>query len=130
MRLFVSAVGAAAVVAAFVTFALQPICDAVYFPFLSAAEKKVVGEWHAQLIGGVNITKIHASHRWASEGGSCFGDDVDPIVGRWWIDGSDVVFLADQYQFSTEYRPEPRRVAIQKLIDTDQEVRRSQSEDK
>ena len=123
MRLFVSAVAASAVVAAFVTFALPPIRDAVSFPFLSATEKKVVGEWRAQMIGGVNVTKIRPSHRWISVGGSCFGDDVDPLVGRWWIEGSDVVFLADQHQFSADYRPEPQRLAIQKLIETDRDFR-------
>jgi hypothetical protein len=130
MRLFVSAVAAAVVVAAFVSFALQPIRDAVCFPFLSPTEKKVIGQWQAQLIGGVNVTSIHADHRYTSAGGSCFGDDVRPIVGRWWIDGSDVVFQADQYQFPADYHADPHRLAIQQLIDTDREVRSRESQDK
>ena len=122
MRLFVSAVAAAVVTAVFVSFALQPIRDTVCFPFLSADEKKVIGEWwRVQMIGGVTVMTIHADHRWTSAGGSCFGDDVRPIVGRWSIDGSDVVFQADQYQF---------RLAIQELIDTDRKVRSQASKDK
>ena len=130
MRLFVSAVAAAVVAAAFVSFALQPIRDAVCFPFLAPTEKKVIGEWRAQMIGGVNVTTIHADHRWTSVGGSCFGDDVRPIVGRWRIDGSDVVFQADQYQFPADYHPDPQRLAIQELIDTDRKVRGRESQDK
>jgi hypothetical protein len=122
MRLFASAVAAAVVAAAFVSFALQPIRDTVCFPFLSPAEKKVIGKWRrVQMIGGVNVMTIHADHRWTSVGGSCFGDDVRPIVGRWSIEGSDVLFQADQYQF---------RLAIQELIDTDREVRSRESKDK
>jgi shikimate kinase len=131
MRLFVSAIAAAALAAAFVHFALQPILDALSFPFLSPAEKKVVGEWRAQMIGGVNVTTIHADHTWSSVGGSCFGDEDDrPIVGHWRIDGSDVVLQADQYQFSDDFHPDPRRVAIQKWIDSDREVRSQASQDK
>jgi hypothetical protein len=130
MRLFVSALAAAVVVATFVSFALQPIRDAVCFPFLSATEKIVVGKWRAEMLGGVNVTTIHADHRWTSVGGSCFGDDVPPIVGYWWIDGSDMVFQADQYQFSAYFHPDPHRLAIQKLIDTDREVRSRGPQDK
>lgn len=127
-RLFVSAIAAAVLAAAFVSFALPLIRDTVCYPFLSPTEKKVVGEWRAELIGGTNVTTIHADHRWTSVGGSCFGDDVRPIVGHWRIDGSDVVFQADQYQFSADYHPDPRRVAIQKLIETDREVRRQEAQ--
>lgn len=111
------------VAAAVITFAAQPIRDAVCFPFLSPTERKVVGEWQAQLIGGLNVTTIHADHTWTSVGGSCFGDDMRPIVGRWRVDGSDVVLSFDSRQFGDWPAPGPRRYSIQQLIDRDRETR-------
>ena len=111
------------ITAAAITFPAQRIRDAVCFPFLSPTEKKVVGEWHAQLIGGLNVTTIHADHTWTSVGGSCFGDDVRPIVGRWSVDGSDVVFSVDSRQFGDGPALKPRRCSIQQLIDGDRKTR-------
>ena len=106
-----------------IAFPAQTIRDAVCFPFLSPTEKKIVGEWQAQLIGGLNVTAIHADHTWTSVGGSCFGDDVRPIVGRWRVDGSDVVLSFDSRQFGAWPAPDPRRYSIQQLIDRDRETR-------
>jgi hypothetical protein len=105
-----------------ITFAAQPIRDAVCFPFLSTTEKKVVGEWQASMLGGVSVTTIHADHRWTSVGGSCFGDDVR-FVGRWRLDGSDVILSFDSRQFGDWPAPDPRRFSIQQLIDEDRETR-------
>ena len=109
--------------AAAVAFPAQRIRDAICFQFLSPTERKVVGEWQASMIGGVSVTKIHADHTWTSEDGSCFGDDMPPIVGHWRLDSSDVVFSFDSHQFGGWPAPDPKRCSIQRLIDEDQQTR-------
>jgi len=104
-------------------FALYPIRDAICLPFLSPAEKRVVGKWHAQMIGGINVTTIHADHTWASVGGSCLGDDFVPVTGRWRLDGSEIVFSFDPHQFGDLPTPHSHRYAIQQLIDADRRTR-------
>jgi|SRR5215212_5291747 len=103
-------------------FAFHPIRDAIGFPFLSPAEKQVIGKWRAQMIGGINVTTIHADHTWSSVGGSCLGDDFEPIVGRWRVDGSDIVFSLDAHQFGDLATPDPSRCSIQQLIDGDRQT--------
>ena len=110
--------------AAAIAFPAQRIRDAICFQFLSPTERKVVGEWRASMLGGVSVTTIHADHTWSSVGGSCFGDEDDrPIVGRWRLDGSDVVFSFDSRQFGDWPAPDPQRLSIQRLIDEDRETR-------
>jgi hypothetical protein len=109
--------------AAAVAFPAQLIRDAVCFRFLSPAEKEVVGQWQASMLGGVSTTTIHADHTWTSVGGSCFGDDVRPIAGHWSLDGSDVVFSFASRQFGDWPAPDPQRLPIRRLIDEDRETR-------
>src|SRR4051812_45970013 len=75
-----------------VTFAAQPIRDAVCLPFRSPAERKVLGDWQSSMLGGVAVTTIHADHTWTSAGGTCFGDGGPYLSGRWRLDGTDLVF--------------------------------------
>lgn len=118
-------IGATVLVAAFAAaFARHTIGDVIYFPFLSTAEKKVIGKWQAEMIGGINVTTIHADHTWTSVGGSCFGDEDDrPIVGRWRIDGSDLVLSFESRQFGDYPTPDPRRLSIQRMIEGDRRAR-------
>jgi hypothetical protein len=113
----------ALVTGAAVAFPAQLIRDAVCFPFLSPAERKVLGEWQASMLGGVSVTTIHADHTWRSDGGSCFGDDGPHLIGRWRLDGSDLVFFFSPGQFGTFPVPSPRRFPVQKLIDDDRQTR-------
>jgi len=115
--------GVALVTATAIAFPAQSIRDAVCFRLLSSSERKVVGKWQAQMIGGLNVTTIHADHTWVSEGGSCFGDDAAPIVGRWRLDGSDIVFSFNSRQFGDLPAPDPNRLSIQQMIDEDQRTR-------
>ena len=108
--------------AAAIAFPAQSIRDAVCFPFLSAAEKKVIGEWKASMLGGVSVTTLHPDHTWISVGGSCFGPDEPPIVGSWRLDGTDIVFSFDSRQFGQWPAPDPHRLSIRRLIDEDRET--------
>src|ERR1051325_5847807 len=104
-------------------FAIHPIRDAICIVFLSPAEKKVVGEWQASMLGGVSVMTIHADHTWSSAGGSCFGDGGPYLVGRWRLDGADVVFSFASGQFGDLPAPPPRRCSIQQLMDEDRQTR-------
>ena len=106
-----------------IAFGAQPIRDALCFPFLSATEKKIVGQWQASMLGGVSVTTIHADHRWTSAGGSCFGDGGPYLSGRWRLDGADLVFSFTPGQFGNLPAPSPTRRSVQQLIDDDRQTR-------
>ena len=120
--------GAILLVAALAVFAAQPTRDIVCFPFLSSTEKKVVSQWLHSTIGGPVVTTIHADHTWTSPGG-CL-EPPPTIHGHWRIENSDVVFDYDASQFPAGYQADPRRRAIQELIDTDREVHSREPENK
>ena len=109
-------------------FARHPIADAICFPFLSTAERKVIGKWQAEMIGGTNVTTVRADHTWSSVGGSCLGDDDRPIVGRWKVDGSDLVLSFESRQFGDYPAPDPKRLSIQRMIEGDRRARVSASQ--
>jgi hypothetical protein len=111
------------IAAAVAVVALHPVRDVICLPFLSAAEKRVVGTWHAHMIGGVNVTTIHADHTWSSVGGSCLGDDFAPITGHWRLAGSEIIFSLDPHQFGDLPTPDSHRYAIEQLIDGDRQTR-------
>jgi hypothetical protein len=106
--------------AALAIFAVHRASDAVRFAFLSATEKKVVGEWKIYSIGGEIVTTIRPDHTWTSIGG-CL-EPAEPINGRWRVDGSDIVYTIDQPYLEFQ-KIEPWRQPIQQLIDDDRQVR-------
>ena len=116
-------IAAAVLLAVIVTeFVAHPLRRALCFPFLSSTEKSVVGEWQAQMLGGISIMKVHADHTWSSAGGSCFGDGGPYLRGGWRVDGSDVIFTYAPGQFGGADVP-PWRCSIQWLIDQDRHTR-------
>lgn len=105
--------------AAVVTFARQPLRDAVYYALLSPSEKKVVGEWKSWSIGGLIVTTHHPDHTWTSVGGCLDGISH----GRWSVDGADIIHTLDLPRVDDWPSPAPVRVPIHDLVEADQWVR-------
>ena len=110
---------AALTAATTISLAARPIRLAVCFALLSPIERKVVGEWKGNAMGGETVTTIRADHTWTSTGGCLEGTSH----GRWAVDGADIVYSLDLPAIPDMPDPQPVRMPIQELIDYDRLMR-------